>query len=441
MSAEIIRCAIFSALAVSPALYVGCREPEAEAPLPPLAAPPRPDAAKENTKEEQPVEAGASLEPRATPVVASATPQPTPTPTPSVSVTPAPPEPPTPKPSWCKTTTSYCIPAHRPPPSFANVPAPPPGAADTTRYDAAGCVARSEMPTSCSGMTLLKGPFARKGECCYEICQGPVPPCGRPLVVDGIPRVPPLVPRGDWGLFDAPVVAPLEGERAARLRDAWLADAAMEHASVASFARLSLELVSLGAPPSLVRGAHEAALDEIEHARLAFDLAHAVDPRSQPMGPGAFAFAGSAGFATSIEALVASTVRDGCVGESFAALVAAESALLCTEPGARAVLSRIAEDERAHAAFAFRVVAWAIGVGGAPARRAAEAAFDEARRAHVPAPEEDAGASALEAHGRLGARHVARLREATFREILAPAMAALLATPSHAESVAEVAVV
>ena len=443
MSAEIIRCAIFSALAVSPALYVGCKEPEAPAPLPPPAEAARPDAAIEG----QPVDAGAALEPRVTPVVASVaststpTPAPAPAPTPSVVQAPAPPEPPTPKPSWCKATTSYCIPAHRPPPTFANVPAPPPGARDTTRYDAAGCVARSEMPTSCSGMTLLKGPFARKGECCYEICQGPVPPCGRPLVVEGIPRVPRLVPRGDWGLFDAKVVAPLEGALAARLRDAWLADAAMEHASIASFARLSLELVALGAPPSLVRGAHEAALDEIEHARLAFGLARAVDPSSPPMGPAPFALAGSEGLATTLEELVAATVRDGCVGESFAALVAAESALLCAEPCTRAVLSRIAEDERAHAAFAFRVVAWAIGVGGAPVRDAAQAAFDEARRAaHVPLTEGDAAASMLEAHGRLGASHVARLRESTFREIVVPAMAALLATPSRAESVAEVIV-
>ena len=43
MSAEIIRCAIFSALAVSPALYVGCKEPEAPAPLPPPAEAARPD--------------------------------------------------------------------------------------------------------------------------------------------------------------------------------------------------------------------------------------------------------------------------------------------------------------------------------------------------------------------------------------------------------------
>jgi hypothetical protein len=289
-------------------------------------------------------------------------------------------------------------------------------------------------------MTLLKGPFARKGQCCYEICQGPVTPCGRPFVVEGEARVPPLVPRGDWLMDGAPVAAPLARDLVARLRDAWLADAAMEHASVASFARLSLELVTLGAPPGLVRGAHEAALDEIEHARLAFGLAHALDPSSAPKGPAPFAFAGMAGLSTSIEDLVAATVRDGCVGESFASLVAAESALGCTEPRARAVLSRIAEDERAHAAYAFQVAAWGIRVGGAPARRAAEAAFDEARRAAGSRSTEAQGAVIdLPPYGRLGAEALERLRDVAFREILGPAMAALLATSPARASEGELA--
>jgi hypothetical protein len=37
--------------------------------------------------------------------------------------------------------------------------------------------------------------------------------------------------------------------------------ALFQHASVASFARFSLELLALGAPPDLVAAAHAAALD------------------------------------------------------------------------------------------------------------------------------------------------------------------------------------
>ena len=65
----------------------------------------------------------------------------------------------------------------------------------------------------------------------------------------------------------------------------WLRAALLEHASIASFARFSLELLRYGAPPELVVGAHRAALDEVAHARLAFALASSWSGRD--LGPGA----------------------------------------------------------------------------------------------------------------------------------------------------------
>ena len=53
----------------------------------------------------------------------------------------------------------------------------------------------------------------------------------------------------------------------------WEAAATAEHASVAAFARHSMQLMALAAPMQLIRDAHEAALDEIRHARLSFALA------------------------------------------------------------------------------------------------------------------------------------------------------------------------
>ena len=60
------------------------------------------------------------------------------------------------------------------------------------------------------------------------------------------------------------------------LAEEWIENARSEHASVPAFSRLSLTLMSLGAPARLVEGAHRAALEEIEHARLAFALAGAT---------------------------------------------------------------------------------------------------------------------------------------------------------------------
>lgn len=51
---------------------------------------------------------------------------------------------------------------------------------------------------------------------------------------------------------------------------------------------------------------------------------------------------------------------EGCLGETSAALEAAEALAHCSDPCVRAVLGRIARDERAHAELAWRFVAWAL---------------------------------------------------------------------------------
>src|SRR4051812_39178148 len=68
----------------------------------------------------------------------------------------------------------------------------------------------------------------------------------------------------------------------------WTRAAQMEHASVAAFSRFSLQLLAVGAPPSLLQDAHRAALDEITHAELCFSLAtsyagHGIGPGPLPV--------------------------------------------------------------------------------------------------------------------------------------------------------------
>jgi hypothetical protein len=64
----------------------------------------------------------------------------------------------------------------------------------------------------------------------------------------------------------------------------------MEHASIASFAKFSLQLVMVAAPSALLADAHAAAVDEIHHARVAFALASRLLGR--PLGPGPVDLAG-----------------------------------------------------------------------------------------------------------------------------------------------------
>ena len=48
----------------------------------------------------------------------------------------------------------------------------------------------------------------------------------------------------------------------------WLDQAEAEHASVASFARHTLQLISLGAPTQLLDFSQKASEDEIEHSKI-----------------------------------------------------------------------------------------------------------------------------------------------------------------------------
>ena len=122
------------------------------------------------------------------------------------------------------------------------------------------------------------GPTVEPGQCCYVVELYLCPGSGRPFLVDGrrSSRRPRCARPGAGGVTrtssgrDRPSRA--RGARRARGR-AWTADALLEHASVASFSRLSLALLAVGAPADLVALAHRAALDEIRHARLCFALA------------------------------------------------------------------------------------------------------------------------------------------------------------------------
>ena len=56
-----------------------------------------------------------------------------------------------------------------------------------------------------------------------------------------------------------------------------------EHASVASFARHTLQLMAMGAPPTLLMGSQKAAMDEIRHAKMCYGIAQTfLDKDIQP---------------------------------------------------------------------------------------------------------------------------------------------------------------
>jgi hypothetical protein len=182
--------------------------------------------------------------------------------------------------------------------------------------------------------------------------------CGRPFLVESSPRVALVVATGAWlSGATAPETDHLSAAERAALAAHWSRMGQMEHASIAAFARFSLQLLCLGAPPELVEDCTRAMADETAHTRLCFEIASAYAGRA--IGPGPLDIAGSLAV-TSLADIVELVVVEGCFGETRAALEALEAADAATDPVIRAAYEQIARDEERHAALAFRFVRWAL---------------------------------------------------------------------------------
>jgi len=248
---------------------------------------------------------------------------------------------------------------------------------------------------------------------------------GRPLLVDGTARAAAPVPRGDWAdvvLVDVDALAPrIRAALAAR----WTEIGAMEHASVASFARFTLQLLAAGAPADLVAEAQRAAADEVEHARLAYGLASTYANR--PVGPGSLDVLGVE-IPGGRRRMVVELIEEACVGETLGSLEATLLASRVRDPALRAVHARIARDELRHAELAWKTLRWLLSDADAETRTAAREAFERAIAAAAKNPE-SSWPDAPE-HGLLDRLELGRIRRDTLRQVVAPAAEAALGFPA-----------
>jgi hypothetical protein len=224
--------------------------------------------------------------------------------------------------------------------------------------------------------------------CCYAVTlqeEGCAVP-GRPLVVDGAVVTASGVCGDDaWCSESEPDLSVLDSAQRAQLAERWTADGLLEHASVASFSRMAIALMTFGAPPSLVDGCHRAARQEIGHARDAFALASAY--AGEARGPGRLPLPANLPLPNSFEALAIETLREGCINEAIAAIDAADRLACATDPAVRAVLTRVAEEESQHAELAWRCLRWLLEQGGASVRRALDAEWVNLKRQNGNDPE------------------------------------------------------
>jgi hypothetical protein len=190
---------------------------------------------------------------------------------------------------------------------------------------------------------------------------------GRQLRRLGRVMLPRVVEGHAWSHTKVSVVAPAPAP--ADLAAQWRENGRTEHASVAAFARLTLDLVALGAPPHLISASQADAIDEVRHAELCFSLARSLDGRAEDPGPFPAAHRArtlpptrTLGLAT----LAVDSLVDGALHEGVSARVIAKLAKRSDVPAIRGVMKEIAADEGRHSAHGWDVVEWCLHEGKAP---------------------------------------------------------------------------
>lgn len=167
------------------------------------------------------------------------------------------------------------------------------------------------------------------------------------------------------GLDDGAIVEAGAGAHFAEL-------ARLEAASVVAFVELSRELALHGAPRVLVERAWRAAVEEIEHARIAGALAclHGAVPIAPIVAPTP---------PRALEVVLADNANEGLVHERYGAALAAVRAIRATSPAIRDAMHVIALDEASHAGLSEDIHAWGVPRVSRAARARLREAHERAR--------------------------------------------------------------
>lgn len=273
--------------------------------------------------------------------------------------------------------------------------------------------------------TFVCGPLrATDAGCCY-VLTGDLA-LGRPFLVEGKLRRAAAEVGTGWALRCDLDVRPLDADTRRALADVYTREAMAEHASVASFSRFALQCLSCGAPAELVRGAQQAALDEVAHTELALGLVAAYG--GTELRPGRLDVRGSLDGDLDPLRVAESVAREGAIAETVSALIVAAARDAAVDPAVKAILTRVASDELEHALLAWKYLHWAVEQGGDPVRAALEPIFATAPTqvgfgavTRLPGDER-----AMRAHGYLPVAERRAVAEQALHQVVLQAAGALL---------------
>ena len=281
------------------------------------------------------------------------------------------------------------------------------------------------------------GPFDWQGKTCCHVIELSFGFCleGRPFTVDGVARLAHVVERQGWtDAIELSGVESLSPKLRHEIAAHWAESGVHEHASVASFGRFLLDLMSLGAPRRLVTAATKAIDDEIRHASACFAIASVY--AQKPLGPAEVDMTGSMEHAGDAAKILEAAILEGCIGETLAASMAGWQTGQVADESMRQVLDQITQEESDHALLSWESVKWLLKAHPdlIPRAKAIFAAAFE--------PEQSSWARGISpqervtiAHGKVRAGTEDHLRRRAYHQIVLPCAQALFDSLDNEASV------
>ena len=197
-------------------------------------------------------------------------------------------------------------------------------------------------------------------ECCYVLTDFDFMEWaeGRPFTVAGQARIADCDQPNGWSQSSDWAPPTMSESDRTQLLSYWTETAQFEHASVASFARFSMQLMAIGAPAGLVAEATRAQADEIRHARIALGIASAL--ADHELGLGQLPIDGALDDAGDVRSILVDTIREACVNETVSAAQCQAAGEAAKDPFIKRALLDIAKDEQRHATLAWKTVRWIL---------------------------------------------------------------------------------